>query len=124
MSSAVFGVANLAVTTASAKSSNEARSRAIALYRRFQKSVPDMMKIHELNLPTSAVRAKIREEFERHRFVENLQVCDILYAKGEMEYQEIMNVWKQTNHIMNYFAKEEAPAKPTTFLEKFYEGRS
>lgn len=39
MSSAVFGVANLAVTTASAKSSNEARSRAIALYRRFQKSV-------------------------------------------------------------------------------------
>jgi NADH dehydrogenase (ubiquinone) 1 alpha subcomplex subunit 6 len=83
-----------------------------------------MMKIHELNLPTSAVRAKIREEFERHRFVENLQVCDILYAKGEMEYQEIMNVWKQTNHIMNYFAKEEAPAKPTTFLEKFYEGRS
>ncbi|CEI97601.1 hypothetical protein G6F70_003871 [Rhizopus microsporus] len=124
MSSAVFGVANLAVTTASAKSSNEARSRAIALYRKFQKSVPDMMKIHELNLPTSAVRAKIREEFERHRFVENLQVCDILYAKGEMEYQEIMNVWKQTNHIMNYFAKEEAPAKPTTFLEKFYEGRS
>lgn len=36
---AVFGVANFAVTTASAKSSKEATSRALALYRRWQKSV-------------------------------------------------------------------------------------
>lgn len=83
-----------------------------------------MMKLHEINMPTSAIRAKIREEFERHRHVENLEVRDILYAKGNMEYQEVMNVWKQNNHIMNYFAKEEAPPKPTTFLEKFYDGRS
>lgn len=82
-----------------------------------------MMKLHELNLPSSAIRAKIREEFEKHRSVEKLEVRDILYAKGEMEYQEVMNVWKQTNHIMNYFIKDEAPPKPTTFLEKFYEGR-
>ncbi|KAG0740412.1 hypothetical protein G6F57_009958 [Rhizopus arrhizus] len=86
--------------------------------------VPEIMKIHEINLPTSAVRSKIREEFERHKFVENLEVRDILFAKGQMEYQEVMNVWKQNNHIMNYFGKEEAPAKPTTFLEKFYDGRA
>ncbi|KAG0902443.1 hypothetical protein G6F26_007817 [Rhizopus arrhizus] len=121
---AVFGVSNFAVTTASAKSSKEATSRALALYRRWQKSVPEIMKIHEINLPTSAVRSKIREEFERHKFVENLEVRDILFAKGQMEYQEVMNVWKQNNHIMNYFGKEEAPAKPTTFLEKFYDGRA
>jgi NADH dehydrogenase (ubiquinone) 1 alpha subcomplex subunit 6 len=36
---AVFGVSNFAVTTASAKSSKEATSRALALYRRWQKSV-------------------------------------------------------------------------------------
>jgi NADH dehydrogenase (ubiquinone) 1 alpha subcomplex subunit 6 len=83
-----------------------------------------MMKLHEINMPTSTIRAKVREEFERHRFVEELEVRDILYAKGQMEYQEIMNVWKQNNHIMNYFIKEELPPKPTTFLEKFYEGRS
>lgn len=83
-----------------------------------------MMKLHEINLPTSTIRAKIREEFERHRNVEKLEVRDILYAKGQMEYQEIMNVWKQNNHIMNYFNKDEAPPKPTTFLDKFYEGRS
>ncbi|KAI9301329.1 hypothetical protein BJ944DRAFT_271668 [Cunninghamella echinulata] len=82
------------------------------------------MKIHEINLPTSAIRAKIREQFEQHRYVEDLQVRDILLAKGQMEYQETMNVWKQNNHIMNYFSKDEARPQPTTFLEKFYEGRT
>ncbi|KAI8336428.1 hypothetical protein EDC96DRAFT_555166 [Choanephora cucurbitarum] len=120
----IFGVAEHAITTASAKSSSEATSRALGLYRKWQKSVPEMMKLHEINLPPSAIRAKIREEFEKHRHVEQLEVRDILFAKGQMEYQEVMNVWKQNNHIMNYFAKEEAPPKPTTFLEKFYEGRS
>ncbi|GAA5800110.1 hypothetical protein EDC94DRAFT_597644 [Helicostylum pulchrum] len=120
----VFAVSNFAVTTASATSANEARTRALALYRQWQKSVPEMMKLHEINMPTSAIRAKIREEFERHRNVEKLEVRDILYAKGQMEYQEVMNVWKQNNHIMNYFGKEEAPPKPTTFLDKFYDGRS
>ncbi|KAI8644585.1 hypothetical protein BD408DRAFT_412941 [Parasitella parasitica] len=119
----VFGVAEYAITTASASSADAARTRALSLYRRWQKSVPDMMKLHEINMPTSAIRAKIREEFERHRNVEKLEVRDILYAKGQMEYQEVMNVWKQNNHIMNYFAKEEAPPKPSTFLDKFYEGR-
>ncbi|CAO3652333.1 unnamed protein product [Cunninghamella echinulata] len=121
---AVFGVSNFAVTTASSSSSNEARLRALSLYRKFQKSVPEIMKIHEINLPTSAIRAKIREQFEQHRYVEDLQVRDILLAKGQMEYQETMNVWKQNNHIMNYFSKDEARPQPTTFLEKFYEGRS
>ncbi|KAI8884865.1 hypothetical protein K501DRAFT_247193 [Backusella circina FSU 941] len=122
--SGLFAVSNFAITTASAGSANEARTRALALYRKFQKSVPEMMKLHEINMPTSIIRAKVREEFEKHRFVEELEVRDILFAKGQMEYQEIMNVWKQNNHIMNYFIKEELPPKPTTFLEKFYEGRS
>jgi NADH dehydrogenase (ubiquinone) 1 alpha subcomplex subunit 6 len=35
----VFAVAEHAITTASATSANEARSRALALYRKWQKSV-------------------------------------------------------------------------------------
>lgn len=35
----VFAVAEHAVTTVSASSANEARSRALALYRKWQKSV-------------------------------------------------------------------------------------
>ncbi|KAG0177124.1 hypothetical protein DFQ28_006382 [Apophysomyces sp. BC1034] len=122
--SALFGVSNFAVTTAASKSAGEARLRTLSLYRKWQKSVPEIVRLHELDLPSAALRAKIREQFEQHRYVEDLSVKDVLIAKGQMEYQETMNVWKQTNHIMNYFAKEEAPPKPTTFLEKFYEGRS
>ncbi|KAI8381264.1 uncharacterized protein BYT42DRAFT_495048 [Radiomyces spectabilis] len=123
MSAAIFGVSNFAVTTAASKTASEARSRSLALYRKWQKSVPEIIKIHELNLPSAVVRAKIREEFEKNRYVEDIGVTDVLLAKGQMEYQETMNVWKQTNHIMNYFSKDEAAPKPTTFLEKFYEGR-
>ncbi|CAO3597022.1 unnamed protein product [Absidia cylindrospora] len=101
----VFGVSNFAVTTAASASSNEARTRTISLYRKFQ------------NPQDSG-------QFEQHRYVEDLQVRDVLLAKGQMEYQETMNVWKQNNHIMNYFANDEAEPKPATFLEKFYEGRS
>ncbi|KAG0167254.1 hypothetical protein DFQ30_006244 [Apophysomyces sp. BC1015] len=123
--SALFGVSNFAVTTAASKSAGEARLRTLSLYRkRSIVKVPEIVRLHELDLPSAALRAKIREQFEQHRYVEDLSVKDVLIAKGQMEYQETMNVWKQTNHIMNYFAKEEAPPKPTTFLEKFYEGRS
>jgi hypothetical protein len=37
--SGLFAVSNFAITTASAGSANEARTRALALYRKFQKSV-------------------------------------------------------------------------------------
>lgn len=81
------------------------------------------MTLYQLNIPSSAVRAKIREEFEKNRYVEDLSVRDILLFKGTIEYQETMNLWKQETHIMRYFAKEEAAPVPTGFLDKFYEGR-
>ncbi|GAB5589615.1 ndufa6 NADH-ubiquinone oxidoreductase subunit [Umbelopsis nana] len=122
--SAPYAVAHLAVTTAKSKSSAEATARALSLYRQWQKSVPEIMSLYQLSLPSSAVRAKIREEFEKNRFVEDLSVRDILIFKGTVEYQETMNLWKQETHVMRYFAKEEAAPVPTGFLDKFYEGRT
>lgn len=86
--------------------------------------MPEIQRLYELDIPVGALRAKIRQEFEKHRHVQDLGVRDVLLAKGHMEYQETMNVWKQTTHIYRYFTEEEAPPKPTTFLDKFYEGRS
>lgn len=122
--SAVFGVSELARTTVSSTSAAEATKRALALYRSFQKSVPEIQKLYELDLPESALRAKIREEFEKYRHVTDLQVRDVLLAKGQMEYQETMNLWKQQTHVYRYFAEEEAAPKPVTFLDKFFDGRS
>ncbi|KAI7864589.1 hypothetical protein BDF14DRAFT_1731899 [Spinellus fusiger] len=119
-----FCVSNFATTTALSVSSAHAKQRSVALYRQWQKAVPEIMKLHEINLPTSQVRAKIRQEFEKQRAVEDLATRDIIIAKGHMEFQETINVWKQNNHIMGYFAADEAAPQATTFLEKFYAGRS
>ena len=73
-----------------------------------------------LNIPVSAVRAKIREEFEKNRYVTDLSVIDVLIFKGRSEYEETLNGWKMETHVMRYFLKDESPPKPQTFLEKFY----
>jgi NADH dehydrogenase (ubiquinone) 1 alpha subcomplex subunit 6 len=61
---------------------------------------PEIVKTYALNVPLSAVRAKIRQEFERHRYVQQLPVADMLITKSNMEYQETLNYWKQIPHIM------------------------
>ncbi|RUP51717.1 hypothetical protein BC936DRAFT_146349 [Jimgerdemannia flammicorona] len=118
-----YAVSNLAVTTTTSGSLANARQRVLSLYRNWQKSAPEIVTLYQLDLPISAVRAKIREEFERNRYVEDVSVTDILIFKGQIEHQETMNLWKQTTHVMRYFAKDEAPPKPVTFLDRFYEGR-
>ncbi|KAG0033098.1 hypothetical protein BGZ82_006252 [Podila clonocystis] len=115
--------AHLSVVTASSPSLASARQSVIHLYRDFQRGVPEIMRTHQIDIPMSQIRTKIREEFERHRDVKDLAVIDILLFKGRQEYQETMNAWKQETHIMRYFIRDEAPPKPEGFLEKFLAGR-
>lgn len=62
--------------------------------------MPEIVKIYVLNVPIPAARAKIRQEFERNRYVKQLPVVDMLIAKSNMEFQETMNYWKQIPHLM------------------------
>ncbi|KAF9931713.1 hypothetical protein BGZ65_004763 [Modicella reniformis] len=121
MSSAM--AAHLSVVTSQTPSLAAAHMKVIHLYRDFQRGVPEIMRTHQLDVPMSQIRTKIREEFERHRDVKDLAVIDILLLKGRQEYQETLNAWKQETHIMRYFIKDEAPPKPEGFLEKFLSGR-
>ncbi|KAL1914933.1 uncharacterized protein VTP21DRAFT_7849 [Calcarisporiella thermophila] len=114
---------NLAVTTASSNSLAHARRRVMHLYRDWQRAATIIPSLYLLDMPSSSVRNKIREEFEKNRHVSDIKVIDVLIAKGRMEYQETMNLWKEKSHIMRYFSQEEAPPKPDTFLEKFYAGK-
>jgi len=65
----------------------------------------------------------VREEFERNLLVDDLQTMDVLLLKGQQEFQETMNCFKMDSHLMRWFAKEELPAQPTTFLDSFYLSR-
>lgn len=48
---------------------------------------PEIVETYNLVIPVSAVRSRIRQEFERHRYVQELQVIDVLLFKGLAEYQ-------------------------------------
>lgn len=83
--------------------------------------------MYSIPLPVSAIRTRMRQEFERHRFVNKLPVVDVLLFQGNADYQETMNFWRQTNHIMSYFKEESfrgAKRLPSDFMTGFLEGRN
>lgn len=94
-----------------------------------------MQTMYNLPIPISNIRTRIREEFERNRYVNQLRVADVMIFKSHAEYQvrfqcletlsttprnherlfanhtnsplqEMMNFWKQTTHVMSYFKDE------------------
>lgn len=85
----------------------EARSRALALYRKYYRSAPEIVTLFAMDIPPSTLRAKYREMFERNRHVENLAVIDVMLHKGQIEFQETINAWKQVPHMLKLFMEEE-----------------
>lgn len=43
--------------------------------------------MYSLNIPVSAIRTKIRQEFEKHRYVKQLNVIDVLLFQSNAEFQ-------------------------------------
>ena len=100
----------LAQASRVSSSREEARTRALALYRNYYRSVPEICALYALDVPPSTLRAKYREMFERNRHIDDLAVIDIMLHKGQVEFQETINAWKQIPHIMKLFAEEEVRA--------------
>jgi NADH dehydrogenase (ubiquinone) 1 alpha subcomplex subunit 6 len=113
-----------AIKTATSASMKECRAKTLRLYRAWQVAAPTIIGMYQLDLPLPVVRAKIRQEFERYRHIQDPRVADILIHKGNLELQETMALWKQPSQLLYMLRREEADPKPTDFLSKFYEGRS
>jgi NADH dehydrogenase (ubiquinone) 1 alpha subcomplex subunit 6 len=79
--------------------------------------------MYQLGKPVAELRTKMRQEFERHRYVSQLPVVDVLLFQSDAEFQETLNYWKQLSHVMKYFRAEEDPSArlPRTFVEGFLE---
>ncbi|RMZ80137.1 hypothetical protein DV736_g6672, partial [Chaetothyriales sp. CBS 134916] len=116
----------LARTTRSSANWVDAHRRVLSSYRDWLRAGPEIQQMYSLNMPVAKIRSKIREEFEKHRYVNKLQVVDVLIAQSHMEFQETLNFWKQLSQVMKYFRKEEDPNAhlPKNFLSGFLEGRN
>ncbi|RFU80326.1 nadh-ubiquinone oxidoreductase b14 subunit [Trichoderma arundinaceum] len=87
---------------------------------------PEIQTMYNIPLPVSTLRTRIRQEFERNRFANQLSVVDVLLFKSHAEYQETMNFWKQQTHILAYFNDNFRGDKrlPSSFMSGFLEGRN
>jgi len=82
--------------------------------------------MYALPKPVAELRTKMRQEFERHRHVQQLPVVDMLLFQSDAEFQETLNYWKTLPHVMKYFRAEEDPSAklPSNFMQGFLEGRN
>ncbi|KKA24547.1 NADH:ubiquinone reductase (H(+)-translocating) [Rasamsonia emersonii CBS 393.64] len=108
----------LAQRTRSSINWADAKARVRKSYREWLRASPEIQTMYSLNIPVSAIRTKIRQQFERHRYVNQLNVVDVLLFKSHAEYQ--------LSHVMKYFRPEEDPGArlPPNFISGFLEGRN
>ncbi|KAG7664256.1 uncharacterized protein J8A68_002226 [[Candida] subhashii] len=113
-----------AETTHRSATQAELRKRVLHLYRRYIRNAKTFSDLYELDMPVSNIKTKIRQEFERQRFVTNLDVGNVLYMKGQMEFQEIINFWKQQCHVMRYFDEQNSynVVDKNDFVKNFLRG--
>jgi hypothetical protein len=84
---------------------------------------PEICTLYCLNVPPSAVRAVIRQRFEKNRYVSDPKVIDVLIHKSRQDYQEAVNFWKQEPHVLGpLLSNRDRPQR--TFMQKFLEGGS
>jgi hypothetical protein len=48
---------------------------------------PEIQTMYSLNMPVSRIRTRMRQEFERHRYVDQLPTVDVLISQSNMEFQ-------------------------------------
>ena len=97
----------LARLTKSSTSWDQARSASRSLYRQWMRAAPEIVSLYALNIPAYAIRAKVREQFERNQQVSDIKAVDVLLLKGHQDLQETLNCWKMDSHVLRWFAAEE-----------------
>ncbi|KAF7539302.1 hypothetical protein G7054_g2232 [Neopestalotiopsis clavispora] len=120
----------------------DAKRRVLSAYRDWIRAAPEIQTMYSVPFPVSVIRTRMRQEFERHRYVNKLPVVDVLIMQNNAEYQEFgsstladtqsvlqetMNFWKQTTHVMSYFPEENFRGHerlPKNFMNAFLEGRN
>ncbi|EZA56310.1 hypothetical protein DMN91_010430 [Ooceraea biroi] len=100
----------------------DARRKVLALYKAWIRQVPISLLYYYIPKTEADCKQKIREEFKRHAHVTDVRLIDMLIIRGQMELQEVANVWKPKSTLMHYW-KETWEPQPTDFMSKFLRGQ-
>merc|ERR1712000_524417 len=77
---------------------HDAQRRVLKSYREWIRSAPEIQTMYSLNIPVPALRTKMRQEFERHRYVNQIQVVDTLLFQSHAEFQNFELLEATTSH--------------------------
>uniref|UniRef100_A0A1B6CPM9 NADH dehydrogenase [ubiquinone] 1 alpha subcomplex subunit 6 n=1 Tax=Clastoptera arizonana TaxID=38151 RepID=A0A1B6CPM9_9HEMI len=100
---------------------SEAKKRVLNLYKAWYRQVPYIVMDYDIPKDIKDCRAKLREEFTKHKSINDIRVIDMLVIKGQMELKECVNKWKTKAHVMTYW-KDSLEPKPNDFMSKFMAG--
>ena len=107
----------------------ELSRQVVGLFRRICRDAPRMCAIYELPMAPADFRHQVNVLFREHRNVTEPRVIRILLQKGEMEFEECLEQWKQRSHVLTLLStdllKDERAAAPDEevtdedFLDRF-----
>jgi len=102
----------------------EAQRKVRSLYKAWCRQVPYMKIKYELFPSEEEIHKKMKEQFLKHKDVQDLRVVDYLIFRGQLELYEVVNIHKFKAHIMAYWKSDSPPyQKPKDFLGKFLDGQ-
>ena len=59
----------------------------------------------------------------KNKDVTDLRVIDLLVVRGQMDFVEVAEIWRQQHNAAYMDPKKNSyKKKPNSFLERFYEG--
>ncbi|EMR09216.1 hypothetical protein PNEG_02552 [Pneumocystis murina B123] len=88
--------AALAIRTSASKTLEEAKKRVLKQYRAWQRAIPIVVQMYQLDVAMSTVKSALRNAYRKNKHITDLKKLDILIFQGHAEYQ-VCNTYYYTN---------------------------
>ena len=88
------------LTTTSNQSFAQARRASRNLFKQWMRAAPEICDIYKLEIDSKQVQQRVRQEWQKNRFIRDLNVIDILLFKGRAELEETLNIWKVGDGVL------------------------